>query len=173
MQICVHGLENLRLANYSADMSILSENITFLRGKATQAEFSERLGVGQSTVVRWEKGSNPQPDNLLALAKIARVSIEQLITTPLSMVPKMTDGDLLPSESDFQQMVSDALQEVPPGTPLSGYSPIVASSLRDRLVLLLKHGAYQGSSAASIDPGKASQSRAPTKARAEAGPRNR
>ena len=173
MNLCVNGLENPAFANYRRFMSTLSENIRKMRGSQTQPEFAERIGVGQSTVVRWEKGADPKPDNLLALARLAGASIEQIITTPLDKIPKRDDGDPLPSESDFQQMVAEALQEVPPGTPLAGYSPIVASSLRDRLALLLKHGGYQGSPGETIAPGKAAQSPAPTKERAGAGPRTR
>ena len=171
MLICASGLENLRPANYSRCMSILSENIHKLRGKETQPEFAEKVGVSQSTVVRWEKGADPKPDNLLALAKLAGASIEQIITIPLERIPKPADGQQLPSDADFRQWIADALQEVPPGTPLSGYPPIVASSLRDRLELLLKHGASQGSSDASIGPDAGAQSLAPTKGRGLAKPR--
>ena len=173
MQICVSGLENLRLSNYPAGMSILSENIKSLRSKfANQTEFGEQIGVGQSTIVRWEKGADPKPDNLLSLARIADVTIEQLITMPLTQIPALRAGDGLPSEDDFRRMISDAMQEVPPGTPLSGYPPIVASSLRDRLALLLKHGASPDSSAEAIVPGTVVQSPAPTKAGGQGERRN-
>lgn len=164
--ICVSGLENLRLTNYPAGMSILSENIKAIRlsqSETGQTEFGEKVGASQSTVARWEKGSDPRPENLLALAKLADISVEQLITTPISMIPKRKDGDLLPNDSDFERIVSAALQEVPPGTPLSGYPRIVASSLRDHLTLLLKHGGYRDSSAASTAPDIGAPPPAPTK----------
>ncbi|WIW89314.1 helix-turn-helix transcriptional regulator [Sphingobium sp. V4] len=167
------GLVNHTSSNYLAGMTVLSENIKALRRKfANQTEFGEKVGVGQSTVVRWEKGSDPKPENLLALASIADVTIEQLITTPLDALVAMGDKEGLPNEADFQQMIADALQEVPPGTPLSGYPPIVASSLRDRLALLLKHGGPSDSSAAATAPGIGALSLAPTKGGAKAGPRN-
>lgn len=160
-------------SNYLAGMTVLSENIRALRRKfANQTEFGEKVGVGQSTIVRWEKGSDPKPENLLALASIADVTIEQLITTPLDALVAASDGEGLPNEADFQQMIADALQEVPPGTPLSGYPPIVASSLRDRLALLLKHGGQSGSSAAATVHGIGALSLAPTKGSEKAGPRN-
>lgn len=143
-------------------MSILADNIRKLRGKVTQPEFAERVGVGQSTIVRWEKGADPKPENLLALAKIAGVSIEQIITTPLDRIPKREAGRFLPNDSEFQQWIAEALQEVPPGTPLAGYPPIVASSLRDRIELLLEHGAYQEPMDEPTVPGKGVQSPAPT-----------
>lgn len=173
MQICASGLENLRLSNYPAGMSILSENIKLLRSRfANQTEFGERIGVGQSTIVRWEKGADPKPENLLSLARAADVTIEQLITMPLTQIPPRRAGDTLPSEADFRQMIADALQEVPPGTPLSGYPPIVASSLRDRLALLLKHGASPDSSAPVIFLGTDAPPPVPTKGRGQAKPRN-
>jgi len=155
-------------------MSVLSENILALRKRwANQTEFGERIGVTQSTIARWEKGADPKPEHLLVLADAAGVSIELFITTPLNSIPKRGARDPLPNDADFRQMVADALQEVPPGTPLAGYPPIVASSLRDRLVLLLKHGASQGSQAEKNVPDRAVQSRAPTKPPFVAGRRNR
>lgn len=174
MQLCVSGLANQASPNYLAGMSVLSENIKALRLKfANQTEFGEKVGVGQSTVVRWEKGSNPMPENLLALAAVAEVTIEQLITTPLDRVPARHDSEDLPNEADFQQMISDALQEVPPGTPLSGYPPIVASSLRDRLALLLKHGGSPSSPDAGTSVGIGAQPQTPTTGRETAKPRSR
>jgi len=164
MLICANGLENRPLQTYCGAMSVLSDNISAMREWfSNQTEFGERVGVGQSTVVRWEKGAAPRPENLLALAKLADASIEQLITVPLAKIPKRTNGDRLPSESAMIEMVADALQEVPPGTPLSGYPPIVASSILDQLKLYLKHGGFQGGQdeATSLDIG--APPRAPTK----------
>jgi len=67
------------------------------------------------------------------------------------------------SDSDFERMIFAALQEVPPGTPLSGYPRIVASSLRDQLRLLLKHGGYRDSSDALSAPDTGVQPPAPTR----------
>jgi transcriptional regulator with XRE-family HTH domain len=172
MQLCVSGLVKQASPNYLAGMTVLSENIKALRRQfANQTEFGEKVGVGQSTVVRWEKGADPKPENLLALAGIADVTIEQLITTPLDALAPVREGEGLPNEADFQQMIADALQEVPPGTPLSGYPPIVASSLRDRLALLLKHGGPSSISDATTAPDIAARSPAPTKGASKAGPR--
>ena len=172
MNLCGDGLENEPPDDYAEGMSILSRNIRSLRLRfANQTEFGEKVGVGQSTIVRWESGSDPKPDKLLTLAKIAGVSIEQLITTPLDMIPARKPGDALPSEDDFARMIASAMQEVPPGSRLADYPPIVASNLRDQLELFLKHGGFRGSQGDAPAPAPSVQPHAPTKPSGQAKPR--
>lgn len=58
-----------------------------------QTEFGERLGVNQSTVVRWEKGAVPAGDLLQGIATMANTSVERLMgtdslaSTPNGMLP--------------------------------------------------------------------------------------
>lgn len=58
-----------------------------------QTEFGERLGVNQSTVVRWEKGAVPAGDLLQGIATMANTSVERLMgtdslaATPDGMLP--------------------------------------------------------------------------------------
>ena len=172
MNLCGGGLENEHSADYAGGMSILAENIRSLRLRFdSQTEFGEKIGVGQSTVVRWESGSAPKPDNLLSLAKFEGVSIEQLITVPLERIPARKAGGLLPSEADFARMISSAMQEVPPGSRLADYPPIVAANLRDQLELFLKHGGFRGSQEESSAAGSTALSPAPTTPDASAKPR--
>ena len=163
MVLCGSGLENDDPADYAEGMSILSRNIRSLRLRFdNQTEFGERVGVGQSTITRWETGSNPKPEKLLTLAKIAGVSIEQLITIPLDMIPARKPGDALPSEDDFARMIASAMQEVPPGSRLADYPPIVASNLRDQLELFLKHGGFRDSQADAPAHGQGARPHDPT-----------
>jgi len=67
-----------------------------------------------------------------------------------------------PTEADLQNMIARALGEVVPGTPLSGYPPVVASSLRDQLAQFRASGGYRGNSDASTAPGIGAQPPAPT-----------
>lgn len=172
MVLCGNGLENEPPADYAEGMSILSRNIRSLRLRySNQTEFGEKVGVGQSTVVRWESGSDPKPDKLLILARLAGCSIEQLITIPLDMIPARKPGDALPSEADFARMIASAMQEVPPGSRLADYPPIVASNLRDQLELFLKHGGFRGSAEDAPAQGQGAQPRDPTTPAGRAKPR--
>lgn len=75
-------LENRGFSATGARMSqSLPERIKHLRiaKGMTQAEFADLLETSQGTVARWEKGSAPKRDALLALANVAGTSVEHLI----------------------------------------------------------------------------------------------
>jgi phage repressor protein C with HTH and peptisase S24 domain/DNA-binding XRE family transcriptional regulator len=65
----------------------LKDRIKALRGAETQAAFGLRFGVAQTTVGRWERGSTPDPDQLIELARFAGLSLD----------------DFLSGDSDFSQ----------------------------------------------------------------------
>lgn len=44
-----------------------------------QTELAERLGVTQGTVSRWEKGAQPEPDMLVAIARELGITVEELV----------------------------------------------------------------------------------------------
>lgn len=57
----------------------LKDRIRLLRGKESQASFGERFGVNQTTVSRWEKGAAPSKEELLELARLAGVPVEDFL----------------------------------------------------------------------------------------------
>ena len=78
---------------YCLEMTKLAEKIRAIRKAAglNQTEFAERLGVAQSTVVRWEQGATPSGDMLKAIADFANTTVERLLgTDDLAAVPGNT-----------------------------------------------------------------------------------
>ena len=63
----------------------LADKIRLLRQSRglTQTEFAEMLETTQPTVNRWEGGSAPKRDALARLSKLAGVSIEEFIGSPM------------------------------------------------------------------------------------------
>lgn len=90
--ICVGGFDFMRIPFYDDGMTTpLAGRIRSIRITLglDQAEFGERLGVGQSTVARWEKGSTPKIGALQSIAELARTTVESLtgideLSRPLS-----------------------------------------------------------------------------------------
>lgn len=59
----------------------VGERIRAVRGKKTQTEFAETLGVKkQNYISRYERGRIPSPDLLVRIARMGRVSIDWLLT---------------------------------------------------------------------------------------------
>ena len=59
-----------------------SENLQFLRShnQITQEQLAEQLGVSRQSVSKWESGkAEPDADHLIALAKLLKVSLAQLL----------------------------------------------------------------------------------------------
>lgn len=62
-------------------MSLVSENIRYLRklNGLTQEQFARRLGIKRSLVGAYEEGrANPNPNNMISIAKSFNVSVENL-----------------------------------------------------------------------------------------------
>lgn len=64
-------------------MKTLADKIRAIRMAANmnQTQFGEALGVGQSTVTRWENGSAPKGNHLKAIANFANTTVEKLLGT--------------------------------------------------------------------------------------------
>jgi transcriptional regulator with XRE-family HTH domain len=62
-------------------MTDLAEKIKAIRLSKgmNQSEFGDAIGVGQSTVARWERGAQPAPEFLYQIASIAKVTVDQLL----------------------------------------------------------------------------------------------
>jgi len=83
--ICAGDLE-LRLRRaYPLSMPNLAARIKRLRQSRgeTQAEFADAMATTQGTVARWEKGAAPKHEALAMLARMAGVSVEQFLGTPM------------------------------------------------------------------------------------------
>lgn len=68
------------------NQNLLSTNIKFLRSrlKLSQAKFSEKIEVEQKRYAKWEEGRcQPDIDNLIALARIHKVTLDKLLTKNL------------------------------------------------------------------------------------------
>lgn len=145
------------------------------KGYGHASDASTAYGWNKNTYASNENGNAPFSFNSAQkYAAAYGVRAEWLYTGSGPMVDDTSSAsdDGLPDEDDFQEMVSAALLEVPPGTPLSGYPSIVASSLRDRLELYRAHGGFRGISDGESAPGKAARLPAATKGREQAKPRN-
>ena len=73
-------------------MTILSENLKTLRNKTncTQMTLSKVLEIGHRTYVRYEAGERDAPVSVMVkLAKLANISLDQLLTTKI--VPEDLD----------------------------------------------------------------------------------
>ncbi|MBI3803127.1 MAG: helix-turn-helix transcriptional regulator [Nitrospirae bacterium] len=59
----------------------VGERIRSVRGKRTQTEFAEAIGVKkQNYISRYERGRIPSPDLLVRIARMGRVSTDWLLT---------------------------------------------------------------------------------------------
>ena len=76
-------------------MTILSENLKTLRNKTncTQMTLSEVLEIGFRTYVRYEAGERDAPVSVMVkLAKLANISLDQLLTTKIVPEDLNTSG---------------------------------------------------------------------------------
>lgn len=82
MKICAGGYAESRVPIYAGMMTgNLAGKIKAIRKASglNQTEFAERLGTTQSTVTRWESGSEPSGKMLAAIADYANTTVERLI----------------------------------------------------------------------------------------------
>ena len=85
-------------------MTILSENLKTLRNKTncTQMTLSKVLEIGHRTYVRYEAGERDAPVSVMVkLAKLANVSLDQLLTTKI--VPEDLDTSGLENTQNIIQ----------------------------------------------------------------------
>ena len=145
------------------------------KGYAQAIDASTAYGWNKNTYASNENGNAPFSfKSAQKYAAAYGVRAEWLYTGSGPMVDDTApaNDDVLPSDEDFQEMVTAALLEVPPGTPLAGYPAIVASSLRDRLALYRAHGGFRDNLDVENVPDKASRPPAATTGRARAALRN-
>lgn len=75
--------------DYASRMTILADNVAeLLRRADRQSDVAEKVGIDQSSVSRIAKGAQPKPENLIALARYAGVSVEMLVEVPISAWPR-------------------------------------------------------------------------------------
>lgn len=85
-------------------MSIVSNNIKYLRrlNGLTQEQFSRRIGIKRSLLGAYEEArANPNYDNLLMIAKVFGVSVDQLLKQDLRRIrdtPDLLQQSVLPAE---------------------------------------------------------------------------
>ena len=77
----------------------------------SQEELAERLGVSRQAVSKWERAeSSPDTDNLIALASLYRISLDELIrgTSTATPVEPGDPDDPLPEGSYFEHKAQEA-----------------------------------------------------------------
>lgn len=146
----VHNAYRGRLLHNGCMVSRWKNHITARRKAAglTMEQLAAAMDPPSSKgmISQYESGKRrPRQATLEAIA----VALD---CTPGELLDGEHDGPSLPNEADLEQMVALALQEVPAGSRLADYPPIVASSLRDQLRLYLKHGGFQSSSDVGTAP---------------------
>lgn len=61
------------------DRSKISENLIRLRGKKTQAEVAEQVGIGQSTYAMYETGKRVPSDEVkIRIAKLYKRTVQSI-----------------------------------------------------------------------------------------------
>ncbi|MBQ7362986.1 MAG: helix-turn-helix transcriptional regulator [Clostridia bacterium] len=77
-------------------MTYFGDNLYTLRKRAgmSQEEFAERLGVSRQAVSKWERcEAYPDTENLIAIAKLFGVSLDELVNSPdIESVLDSNDG---------------------------------------------------------------------------------
>ena len=97
-------------------MSLISENIKYLRklNGLTQEQFSRRIGIKRSLLGAYEEGrANPNPNNLIVIAKSFNVSVENLQKQDLR---KLRETPSLRMSFDRSEQ-STSVRSVPQQTP--------------------------------------------------------
>lgn len=84
MQVMYQSLQEDLVGSSPQTLSLVHRNLSRMvrlqRGDATQSEFADRIGVGQSQVSRWEKGESlPRLEQVESLAKDRGILPEQFV----------------------------------------------------------------------------------------------
>lgn len=104
--------------------------IRALRGKATQGEFAECVGVNRKTVERWESGERlPDGQSLLALMTVCGADVNYILTGQRGHVAPT----LSPKERTLVDLFRDASKDVQNAVlgALVGISPAAGAEIRD------------------------------------------
>lgn len=99
-------------------MSLISENIKYLRklNGLTQEQFSRRIGIKRSLLGAYEEGrANPNPNNLIAIAKSFNITVENLQKQDLR---KLRETPSLRMSFDRSEQ-SGTIRPTPPSSPRS------------------------------------------------------
>ena len=88
----------------------------------SQEELARRLGISRQAVSKWERAEAcPDTDNLIALAQLYGVTLDQLIhgETPAGMmdVPHTSTADHMAEELPVTMPVDDAAEDIPVTMP--------------------------------------------------------
>ncbi len=105
------------------------------------------------------KGTMPRIDTVEALARVAGLSLSQLLAGAGAATTNTAAPDLLPSAAEFAQMLADAQAELPAGTALADYPPFVGPALLTRL----RQYAAARQRAADLSPAPARDTTAPSR----------
>ena len=117
-------------------------------------------------ISQYESGKRrPRQSTLEAIAKA-------LDRTPGELIDGSQDAAPTLSAADLEEMIALAMRELPVGATNEDYQRVVASSLHAQLEQLKAAGGFRSSQDEQTAPGKAAQSRAPTKKVERAGSRN-
>lgn len=117
-------------------------------------------------ISQYESGKRrPRQSTLAAIAKA-------LGRSPGELIDGAQEGVPLPSADELEEMVGIAMRELPVGATNEDYQRVVASSLHAQLTQLKAVGGFRSSQGEPTVPGKAVQSRAPTKKGERAESRN-
>lgn len=84
----------------------------------SQEELAEKIGVSRQAVSKWERGeSSPDTENLIAIAKLYNISIDELVFGDKSdcASQKETEAENLFEESDNQSKTYDKINVSPAG----------------------------------------------------------
>lgn len=63
----------------------VAKRIRSIRGKRSQEEFEAITGIDQGRISRYERGTVPNPENLVKIARAGNVSVDWLLTGKLSL----------------------------------------------------------------------------------------
>ncbi|KMP11939.1 hypothetical protein UZ36_02530 [Candidatus Nitromaritima sp. SCGC AAA799-C22] len=96
-------------------MTVLAQNLKTIRKNlnCTQMAISEVLDIGFRTYVRYEAGERDAPVAVLVkLARLGNVSLDRLLTTPLTMDDlKVPDVDKFPPTPRKMEVIGGGLEE--------------------------------------------------------------
>ena len=147
MNLCVRGYAPAHLPAYTAFMNqYFADRVARIRADSglDQTQFGEIFGVGQSSVVRWERGSIPKGDRLNLLADYAGISVDELLgretrhsnilagAEPAIGIPLLGDVPGGP----WREAIQKTRQFIPapqPGMPASAYALKVRGDSMDKL----------------------------------------